>query len=75
MRYLVESYYSGTKGEVIGSYLMNVTLLRWTVETALSSQVVSSGQYKTYVCSSTVEVKVRIMYNPDLRMGSDPLAV
>jgi len=54
---------------------MNVTLLRWTVETALSSQVVSSGQYKTYVCSPSVDVNVRIMYNPDLRMGSAPLAV
>ena len=53
---------------------MNVTLLRWTVEAALSSQVVSSGQYKTYVRSSE-DVNVRMMYNPDLRMGSVPLAV
>jgi hypothetical protein len=51
---------------------MNVTLLRWTIETALSSQVVSSGQYKTYVCSSVADVDVRMMYNPDLRMGQLP---
>ena len=54
---------------------MNVTLLRWTVDAALSSQVVSSGQYNTYVCSSAVDVNVRMMYNPDLRVGSAPLAV
>ena len=54
---------------------MNVTLLRWTVETALSSQLESSGQYKTYVCSSAADVNVRMMYNPDLKMGSAPLAV
>ena len=47
------SRYYGTKDERgTDPYLMNVTLLRWTVETALSSQVVSSGQYTTYVCSS-----------------------
>ena len=59
----------------MGPYLMNVTLLRCTDEAALSSQVVSSGQYKTYVCSSAADVNVRMMYNPDLRMGSAPLAV
>ena len=54
---------------------MNVTLLRWTIEAALSSQVVSSGQYNTYVCSSALDVDVRMMYNPDLRMGSAALAM
>jgi hypothetical protein len=54
---------------------MNVTLLRWTIETALSSQLVSSGQYTTYVCSSVAAVNVRMTYNPDLRMGSAPLDV
>jgi hypothetical protein len=54
---------------------MNVTLLRWTVDGALSSQLESSGQYMTYVCSSVVDVNVRMMYSPDLKMGSDPLAV
>jgi hypothetical protein len=53
---------------------MNVTLLRWTMETALSSQVKSSGQYNTYVCSSVADVDVRMMYNPDLRIGSAALA-
>ena len=54
---------------------MNVTLLCWTVETALSFQVVSSGQYKTYMCFSEVDETVRMTYNPDLRMASAPLAV
>ena len=54
---------------------MNVTLLRWTIGTALSSQLVSSGQYTTYVCSSVADVDVRMMYNPDLRIGSAPLDV
>ena len=54
---------------------MKVTLLRLTVETALASQVESSGQYKTYVCSSEVDLNVRMIYNPDLRMGSAPLAI
>ena len=53
---------------------MNVTLLRWTVKAASSSQVSSSGQYTTYVCSSEGEVNARMMYNPDLSMGSAPLA-
>ena len=54
---------------------MKVTLLFWTVEAALSSQVVTSGQYKTYACSFEVDMNVRMMYNPDLRMGSAPLAM
>ena len=54
---------------------MNVTLLRWTIDAALSSQLVSSGQYTTYVCSSVTDVDVRMMYNPDLRIGSAPLDV
>ena len=57
------------------SYLMNITLLRQTVEAALSSQVVSSGQYKTYICSSIAEVDVRMMYNPDFIIGSALLDV
>jgi hypothetical protein len=70
------SHYYGEEGNAkIDSYLMNVTLLRWTVETALSSHVASSGQYKTYVCSSAVDVNARIIYNPDLRMGSATLAM
>jgi hypothetical protein len=38
------THYFGTKGDEIDPYLMNVTLLRWTAGTALSFQVVSSGQ-------------------------------
>ncbi len=68
-------HYGTKKRRETDPYRMNVTLLRWTVETALSSQVVSSGQYKTYVCSSAIDVDVRMMYNPDLKMGSAPLAV
>jgi hypothetical protein len=54
---------------------MNMTLLRWTIQAALSSQVVSLGQYNTNVCSSDVDVGVRTTYNPDLNMGSAPLAM
>ena len=36
--------YFGTKGDDINMYLKNTTLLHWTAETALSSQVASSGQ-------------------------------
>lgn len=53
---------------------MKVTLLCFTIETALSSQVISSGQYNTYVCSTAVDVNVRMMYNPDLKKGSAPVA-
>jgi hypothetical protein len=54
---------------------MNVTLLRWTVEMAWSSHVVSSGQYRTYACSSAADTNERMTYNPDLKVGSVPLAV
>ena len=54
---------------------MNITLLFWIVEIASSSHVVSSGQYKINVCSSSVDVNVRMIYNPDLKVGSTPLSV